>query len=144
MFEKLYVGWCLAPGTVAGWYTKRSDLVAAILFPALAAFYVLWALSIVIVLAVGLVCMLVDALLDGIRCIGKNLKEDFEIVRDLFGMLGSMIVEVQNDKEEPEEEPEETNEELVEELVGPSIKLHEPDTKIEEYLDEYLDDSEES
>ena len=139
MLDKIILGWYKSMGLVCGWYTKRNDLIAGLLFPALVAFIALWLVVTVTVALVILVGTMVCLPFRGINGLGELGKEFTGVVDEFWGVLMAIL------NGEPEGELEETTEEpiggLVEELLDPDRKLVELDNEIEEHLDEYLDDN---
>lgn len=133
MFEKILVAWVLSIGKVCGWYAKRSDFVAGLLYPVLVAFITLW-FGVTVGAAIACIAFeWVKAPLYGINGLGEGMKETADQVAEAWKMFFG------SPEEESEEEPEEPIEESVEAVDDEDKNKVEVDD-----LDNILDQPEES
>lgn len=108
MFEKILVAWVQSIGKVCGWYAKRSDFVAGLLYPVLVAFITLW-FGVTVGAAIATIAFeWLKVPLYGINGLGEDMKELADQVAEAWKMFFG------DPEEEPEEEPEETIEDTVE------------------------------
>lgn len=135
MFEKILVAWVLSIGKVCGWYAKRSDFVAGLLYPALVAFITLW-FGVTVGAAIACIAFeWVKVPFYGINGLGEDVKELADQVAEAWKMFFG----------DPEEEPEEEPEEPIEEFVEAVDDEDENENEVEvDDLDTILDQPEES